>query len=46
MTFRLGMEIGLWKGEDKKAVNYKIEQIARAYKKGDKKEPQQQEDSD
>ena len=46
MTFSLGLEIGLWKVEDKKAVNYKIEQIARSYKKSEKKEAQPQEDSD
>ena len=38
MTFRLGLEIGLWKVEDKKAVNYKIVQMARSYKKIEKKE--------
>lgn len=40
MTFRLGLEIGLWTQEDKKAVNYKIEQTARSYKKKEANPPQ------
>ena len=46
MTFRLGLEIGLWKVEDKTAVNYKIEQMARSYKKSEKEAQPPQEDSD
>ena len=46
MTFRLDLEIGLWKLEDKKAVNYKIEQMARSYKKSEKEAQPPQEDSD
>ena len=45
-TFRLCLDLGLWKEEDKKAVNYKIEQTAGSIRRQSSDKKDQQDESD